>query len=166
MPQESTSSTTQSIGNTGPLRLTCLDAGGGGNNVQIYFNPTYAKITANAYTPIQHVNRALNGGLWIFQLSTNEPLTWTIQFQDIPSFDALTDPRELTYGYISLLSYIRYTLEYHVSTTLIESPDGFIETMRLAEGAGIASLEEAGQQTRAQRAQRWGGSLAFTRNFA
>lgn len=165
MPQESLSSTTQSIGNAGPLRLTNIDSTGAGQNIQIYFNPTYAKITTNAFAPIQHVNRALNGGLWVFTLSTNEALTWNIVLQDLPSFDALTDPREETYGYLSLLSYIRYTLEYSVSATQIESPDGFIETMRLVDGAGIASLEEAGQGTRAQRAQRWGGQLVFTRVF-
>ncbi len=164
MPQDSLSSTTQNIGNAGPLRLTCLDKSGAGNDIQIAFNPAYAKITVNAFAPIQHVNRALNGSLWVFSLSVNEPLTWNLAFQDIPSFDALTDAREQTQGYLSLLSFIRYTLEYHVSTAVIESPDGFIETMRLI--GGIESLEEAGQQTRAQRAQRWGGTVTFTRAFS
>lgn len=163
MPQDSLSSTTQSIGNVGLTILTCQDNAGTGADVTIQLNPTYARMVNPQYAPRQHVNVSLEGGWHIFQYSGNEPLIWPMEIMNLPSFDLLGDPREQSQGYLTLLSFIRYTLNYHQSTCIITNADGFIETMRYA--GGIDSLAEAdrGQGNTAQRAQRWAGTLTWVR---
>ena len=161
MPQDSLSSTTQSIGNAGLLTMVCLDSTGGGNNIELQFNPTYARITNFQYAPFQHVNMSAEGRIHTFQYSENEALTWNIFFQDLPSFSLRNDPREQSDGVIALLDFIRYTLGYHASTTIVTSPDGYIETMRYMDG--VASFIEYEGSNRAQRAQRWAGTLTMAR---
>lgn len=166
MAQDSLSSTTQRIGNAGQLVLTCLDTTGGGNNTVVTFSPAYARIVQPIFAPFQRVNMSVEGGFHVFQYSSNEALTWSIEFFNLPSFDALGDPRELSQGYLSLLSFVRYTLGYHASTCQILSPDGFIEpSMRLLGGWETFAEADAGQKNTAQRAQRWAGILSFGRTL-
>lgn len=163
MAQDSLSSTTQSIGNAGPLSLTCLDATGGGNNVVVQFNATYARIVTPQYAAFQHVNRSLEGGYHIFRYSTNESLFWPIEFANLPSLNLLTDPREQSMGVLDLLSFIRVTLDYSASTCIAVSPDGYIETVRYLDGITSLAEADAGQRNTAQRALRWAGTINFTR---
>src|SRR5262245_45830035 len=149
MPQNSLSSTSQSIGSPGSLVFTCQDNTGAGGDVTIFFNPAYARMVQPEYFALQHRSVSLNGSVYVFQLSTNEPLVYPIEFQDIPYGDGTQDPRDLSHGMLDLLSFIRVTLNYAQSACNILTPDGFIETMTYVDG--IDSFIEAGQNTRSQR---------------
>ena len=166
MAQDSLSSTTQGIGNPGSLVLTCFDAMGGGNNVVLSFSPVYARIVNPQPAPHQHLNVSVEGGFHVFQYSVNESLTWNIEFNNLPSIDGLDDPRELSQGYLSLLSFIRITLNYHASTCQVLSPDGYLEpSMKYLGGIDSLAEADAGQRNTAQRAQRWAGVISFGRTL-
>lgn len=160
MPQDSLSSPIYSTLNPGPLRLECHDVTGLGPSVAIEFVASLVRMTRPEPRPIQHVNVALNGALHIFELSENEPLTWPINFMDIPYFDD-TPPHKVTAGYKTLQSFVRWTLGYSISFCTITTPDGFLETMRYT--GGLETFEEAASGSRSQRGQRWTGTLTFVR---
>ena len=163
MAQDSLSSTTQGIGNPGFLEMRCLDSTGAGNDAVVLFNPTYARVVNPQYAAFQHVNISVNGSVHIFEYSSNENLSWPVEFQNLPSTNLLTDPRELSMGYLDLLSFIRYSTNYAQSTFVVTSPDGYIETMRYMNGIDTMAESDAGQRNTAQRAQRWAGVLNFLR---
>jgi hypothetical protein len=166
MPQDSLSSLTAGIGNAQQLVMVCVDVTGAGNDALVRFNPTYARIVQPILSPFQHVNMSLDGGFHVFQYSTNEALTWNIEFQNLPSFDGSTDARELSMGMLDLRSFIRYSLNYHASTCVIYSPDGFIEpSMKYLGGIETLAEADAGQRNTAQRAQRWAGIISFGRTL-
>lgn len=166
MAQDSLSSTTQSIGNPGVLEMRCLDNTGAGNDVVVTFNPTYARLVQPQYSPFQHTNVAVNGSWFVFQYSSNENLFWPLEFQNLPSLNLLADPREMSMGYLDLLSYVRVTLNYHASTFICTSPDGYIETLRYAGGLESLAESDAGQRNTAQRSQRWAGTINCVRVLA
>lgn len=158
MPQTFGSSVLQQVGNPGYLIMNCLDSTGGGANVSVSFNPTLCTVPQLQVQPLQRVNVAVNGSIFIFQLSDNEPLTLPVQFLDLPYNDSFTNP-EPTEGFMTLLSFIRTTLNYYASTFILTTPDGIVENVRY--GGGIDSFNEA--QGRSQRAQRWTGNLVLWR---
>lgn len=160
MPQDSLSSPTQMIGNPGPLILTCAASNDALPSVSVSFHNALCRMTQPQYAPVQHVNIAANFSVHVFQIAASEQLVLPMQFQDLPWSDSPTDLREITDGYISLLSFIRYTLNYHVSTCAITTPDGQIEPLCRYMG-GIDSFIEA--EGRSQRAHRWTGNLIFWR---
>ena len=160
MPQASLSSTTQSIGNPGPLIFTCASSNPGLPVVSVSFHNALCRMIQPQYAPVQHVNVAANYSIHIFQIASAEQLILPIQFQDLPWDDTPTDPREQTDGYRSLLSFIRTTLNYYVSTFSVTTPDGQIEPLCRYMG-GVDSFVEA--EGRAQRAQRWTGNLTLWR---
>ena len=160
MPQSSLSSTIQMIGNPGPLIFSCAGSNPGLPVVSVSFHNTLSKIVQPQYAPVQHVNVAVNFSLHIFQLSPAEQLVFPVQFLDLPWDDTPADPRELTDGYRSLLSFIRWTLNYHASTFSVTTPDGQVEPTCRYMG-GIESFVEA--EGRSQRAQRWTGNLTLWR---
>ena len=161
MAQASLSSTTQSIGNPGYLILTYPDPLGGGNNLSVSFHPGLARFVQPRYSPHQKVNIAVDGAIHVFQVATTEMFEMPLIFQDLPFFDTPTDPREPTEGLQTLFSFVRTTLNYHQYTCTLTTPDGQIETVRYM--GGIDSFEEASQNNRAARAQRYYGTLTFWR---
>lgn len=160
MPQASLSSTTQSIGNPGPLIFTCYASNTNMPSVSVSFHNALCYMTQPQYAPGQHVNIAANFSVSVFQVTTSEQLVMPIHFQDLPWADTPSDPREQTDGYGSLLSFIRYTLNYYASTFQVTTPDGQIEPLCRYMG-GIDSFIEA--EGRSQRAQRWTGNLTIWR---
>lgn len=160
MPQLSLSATTQIIGNPGPLIFTCPGSNPGDASVSVSFSPALCRMTQPQYAPAQHVNIAANYSIHVFQLATSEQLILPIQFLDLPWADTGDDPREPTDGFISLLSFVRWTLNYHASTFSVTTPDGQIEAVCRYMG-GIESFTEA--EGRSQRAQRWTGNLLIWR---
>ena len=162
MAQDSLSSTTQSVGNPGYMILQYLDPSGGGNNISVSFIAPMAKFVQPMYSPHQKVNIAINGGIYTFQLATTEMLEMPLVFQDLPFFDVhVGEPGAPTQGVQSLLSFIRFTLNYHQNTCILTTPDGQIETVRYMGGA--ESFVEADQQNRAPKAQRYVGTVTFWR---
>ncbi len=161
MPQASLSSTTQMIGNPGPLILACAASNAAMPTVSVSFHNALCRVTQPQYAPVQHVNIAANFSVHVFQLASSEQLVFPVQFQDLPWDDMPNEPSSRqTDGYASLLSFIRYTLNYHVSTFAITTPDGQIEPLCRYMG-GIDTFVEA--EGRSQRAQRWTGNLTFWR---
>ena len=160
MATPSQSSVTQSIGNPGPLILTCYASNVAIPSVSVSFHNALCYMTQPQYAPVQHVNIAVNFSVHVFQVATTEQLVLPVHFQDLPWDDSPNDPREQTDGYMSLLSFIRYTLNYHASTFAVTTPDGQIEPVCRYMG-GVESFVEA--EGRSQRAQRWTGNLTFWR---
>ena len=160
MAQESLSSLNQSIGNPGPLIFACAASNPGLPTVSVSFHNALSKMVQPQYAPAQHVNIAANFSIHVFQVATAEQLVLPIQFTDLPWDDSPTDPREITDGYRSLLSFIRWTLNYHVSTFSLTTPDGQVEPICRYMG-GIESFVEA--EGLSQRAQRWTGNVTIWR---
>lgn len=160
MAQNSLSSTTQSVGNPGYLILQFLESGG--HAISVSFSPALARFVQPRYSPHQKVNIAVNGSVHIFQVAPSEQFELPIIFQDLPFFDVGDgEPGAPTEGYQTLLSFVRTTLNYHENTCLMTTPDGQIETVRYMGGAD--SFEEASQNNRAPKAQRYYGTLTFWR---
>lgn len=161
MPQESATTSLQSIGNAGPLILAYIDPTGARATVSVSFIPTYAKMTHPQPSALQVVNVAVGGQIHVYELSRNEPLTWTVEFVELPYLD--NDLRQTipTQGYLALQSFIRYTLSYAMNPCHITSPDGYLETMRYL--GGLDSFTEA--QGQSQKVQRWNGMLTFGRDI-
>src|ERR1043166_2960796 len=158
MPQESLSSTTQSIGNAGPLILAYSDTTGATAPVSVSFIPTLAKMVNPKPGPLQRVNLAVGGQIHVFQFSPNESLQWDLVFTDIPYYD--NDPRiPRSQGFQSLQRFIRYTLNYHTNVCTVTTPDGFIETMQYI--GGLESFQEALGHT--EKVTYWTGQLSFLR---
>ncbi len=160
MPQSSLSSTLQFIGSPGPLILSCPASNVGEPAVSVSFHNGLCRMTQPQYAPAQHVNIAANFSIHVFQLATSEQLVLPIKFLDLPWDDSPTDPREITDGYASLLSFVRYTLNYHASTFSVTTPDGMVEPVCRYMG-GIEGFVEA--EGRSERAQRWSGDLLIWR---
>lgn len=160
MPTPWGSATTQSIGNPGYCVFSWYDSTGGVPNVACSFNPTLCKIVQFAFHPLQHVNTAVGGQTYVFQLSTNEILNINVIFESLPWSDSDVNP-EPTAGFESLLSFIRTTINYHEKTFTVLFPDGQVEEVRYM--GGLDAFQEAAG--RAQRAQRWDGTINLTRNI-
>ena len=161
MAQDSISSTTQEVGNAGMLRLAFYDSTGTRSTISVSFHPGLALFTQPRYQPHQKVNVAVNGSIHVFQLANTEAFELPITFRDLPFFDTPADPREQTDGLQSLFSFVRYTLNYHANICELTTPDGQIETVRYM--GGLDSFEEASQNNRSQRAQRYFGTMTFWR---
>jgi hypothetical protein len=161
MPQDPLSSVTQHIGDPGYLVLSW--ASGVGTSVSVSFTAAYARVTQFEYAPTQRINLAVSGRLHVFQLTSNESLVLPTIWHDMPFFDGTTDPRgNYTQGLQSLLSFIRYTLNYYANSCTIMCPDGQIEHVQY--WGGLEGFQEAGDgQSMSPRAQRWSGTLNFHR---
>lgn len=158
MAQDFVSSTTQSIGNPGWLTLLWTASGGTGSTVSVSFSPVFAHSLQYQLSPIQKVNVAVTGGLHIFQLGTQEIFNLPIEFTNLPWDD--NDPApNAGQGFASLMSYIRYVLNYHQYTCLLTTPDGIQEQVRYL--GGLDAFREASGQ--AQKHNRWDGTVLFTR---
>jgi hypothetical protein len=162
MPQDSLSSLTQSVGNAGYLVLQRIDITGASPTVSVSFVPTLAKMVHPQHSPLQYINVAVGGSIHTYQYSTNEPLTWTVIFQDLPFFDNDILQPVVTQGFQALQSFIRYTLNYCANPCIMTTPDGYIETMRYING--LETFAEAEGQT--QKVQRWSGQLVFSRDLS
>ena len=166
MATPSLSAPGQGVGFAGYCVLSYQDPTGL-NNVAVSFLPTLVRMTQPQYASLQKVNMAINGTVHIFQFATQEPLTWPLDFQDLPYNEQFTPGGggpvggigRPTNGYLDLLSFVRTTLNYSEKTLTIQTPDGQIETVRYLRG--IEQFQEAAGQT--QRAQFWTGQLVFTR---
>lgn len=161
MPQESATTSLQSIGNAGPLILAYVDPTGARATVSVSFIPTYARMTRPQPSALQVVNVAIGGQIHVYELSRNEPLTWTVEFLELPYLDHDVLQPIPTQGYTALQSFIRYTLSYAMNPCRVTSPDGFIETMRYV--GGLDSFAEA--QGQSQKVTRWNGQLVFARDI-
>ena len=160
MAQESGSATTQSVRAAGQLILSFpANASSDQATATVSFSPALASITQPIFAPIQRVHVADNGTLHVFQLSTNEELTWRVDFEDLPWEDETTPGQ--TSGYRSLRRFVRTTLNYAEQLVTITSPDGDIETMRCL--GGIETFEEA--SGRSGHRERWTGQLTFRRQL-
>ena len=158
MPQAFGSAANQSVGAAGYCILKCYTSNDIAQFVSVSFVNTLAKVVQFQFSPIQKVNVAVNGSIHVFQLTDNEPLTIPIEFSDLP-YDTSTRSPVATDGYAELLSFVRYTLNYHASTCELTTPDGEVETVRYL--GGIESFREA--EGRAQKIMRWTGQIQFTR---
>src|SRR5262245_36409351 len=118
MPQAFGSAPGVGIGNAGPLVLKCFASNDTSQWVSVSFIPTYVKCVQFEFGAIQKLNVAVNGSIHIFQLTDNEPVTYPVEFMDIPYNTSTPEPIP-TDGYQELLSFIRYTLNYHASTAQI-----------------------------------------------
>jgi hypothetical protein len=160
MPQAWGSATGVGVGNPGYCVFSWHDSTGAVGNIALSFNPTLCKIVQFGFHPLQHVNTAVGGQTYVFQLSTNEILNINVIFESLPWQDSDANP-EPTAGFESLLSFIRTTINYHQEVFTVLFPDGQVETVRYI--GGIDAFQEAGG--RAQRAQRWDGTINVTRNI-
>ena len=159
MAQDSLSSTTQSVGNPGPLILTWTDPAPPNGSVSVSFSPAKAHIVKPEFAPVQRINISDDGHVHIFQLSTNETLRWDIDFEELPWADDPTGQK--TEGWRTLRQFIRTTLNYSQYSVTITSPDGDIESMIYV--GGLDTFQEA--QGRGTRREFWNGTLTFTRFF-
>lgn len=160
MPTSSLSSTTQSIGNPGYLVLSYA-GGTGGTDVAVSFIPTLARMVNPQYAPLQKINVAVNGSVHVWQYGANlEPLYFPLEFTDLPwSQDVFSATGRHTAGYADLLSFLRYTLNYHEKTCTLLTPDGQLDEVRYMNG--IESFREAAGATNKQ--QFWTGQILFWR---
>lgn len=162
MATPSLSSTTQSIGHAGMLTLSFIDPTGAGNFTSVSFIPTLAKFINPQFSPIQHVNVAVNGSVHIFQLGLNEIFKLNFIFTDLPYSQAVfANTGRFTDGFGDLLSFIRFTLNYHEKTCVATTPDGAIEVVRYMKG--IDSFVEATGMT--QKVEFYSGQLEFWRKI-
>lgn len=162
MPQASLSSLTQGVGHTGYCVLSWADPLGLAN-VSVSFLPTLIRMTQPQFAPLQYVNYAMNGSIYIFQYGPQELLTWPLDVLDMPyDLQASTRLGHPTDGFVDLLSFIRSTVNYSEKAFTVLTPDGQIETVRYIKG--IDQFREAAGQT--NRAQFWSGQLTVMRVVA
>ena len=162
MATSSEQSPTQSVGNPGYTILQFLESGG--HSISVSFAPTLMRFVNPRYSPHQKVNIAANGSVHVFQVATTEMFELPFEIQDLQWFDnnAMENPLFPTGdGAESLLSFVRYTLNYHENTFVLTTPDGQIETARYM--GGIDSLVEASQNSRSQKREFYTGTLTFWR---
>lgn len=159
MATPSVSSLTQGVGHTGYCVLSWADPTGLAN-VAVSFLPTLVRMTQPQYAPLQYVNYAMNGGMYVFQYGPQELLTWPLDILDMPyDIQASRFIGHPTDGFVDLLSFIRTTVNYSEKAFTVLTPDGQIETVRYVKG--IDQCREAAGQT--NRAQFWSGQLTVMR---
>ena len=132
---------------------------GPGTSHSVSFTPAYVRVPQFEFAPFQRINLAVSGKLHVFQYSTNENLIIPTIWHDLPYFDQLDDPRlAVTQGLQSLLSFIRYTLNYYANSATLLCPDGQTISVNYFGGAQDF-LEASDGQNMSPRAQRWSGTL-------
>jgi hypothetical protein len=131
---------------------------GTGATVSVSFNPGHARSLQYQLSPLQKVNIAVNNSVHIFQLAPQEPFQIPIEFVDIGWADDDPAPNG-GQGFLALMSFIRYTLNYHEETFQVTTPDGVVEQVRYM--GGLDSFREAAGQ--AQKHNRWNGTIFLTR---
>ena len=160
MAQSFVSSSIQSVGNPGFCIFQFIDPTTSPYVVtsSVSFSNAKAVIYQPMFAPIQRVNLSESGQTFIFQLSTNEELTFDVQFQELPYDDS---PVEQSQGFATLRDFVRFNLNYSQFGVIVTAPDGFIETCRYIKG--LESFQEAKGQS--QKRQRWAGTMTFRRLF-
>src|SRR3990167_1036240 len=148
----------QSVGNPGWCVLRWDADDGTGTTVSVSFSPVFARSLDYQLSPIQRVNAAVNGSVHVLQLCGAEIFNLPIEFVNLPWDDS--DPTlQAGQGFASLMSFIRYTINYHAETFSLTTPDGVVETVRYLGGLDV--FREAQGQT--QKHNRWDGQLLLTR---
>ncbi len=162
MAQDSGSAANQSIGNPGPCIFQYPDPSGNGIVTSVSFHPAYVQHVSRMYSPFQKVNLAVNGAMHVFQLANGEQFEIVLEVHDLPMFDA-ANPVEPTQGLQSLLSFIRYTINYHAKEFTLITPDGLVEQVRYVNGCDSLKEAEFGNTNISKKAQRWAGQFVFLR---
>lgn len=148
----------QSVGAPAWCIFTWTASTGTGSTVSVSFNPGHARSLQYQLSPLQKVNVAVNGSVKIFQLGTQEVFNLPIEFVDLAWDDNDPAPNG-GQGFLALMSFIRYTINYHEETFTLITPDGVQETVRYL--GGLDSFREMSGQ--AQRHNRWNGNIFLTR---
>jgi hypothetical protein len=171
MSQASGSALTQSFADPGQLILAWFDPDNPGAPaaVTVSFNAGHAVLLQPQFAPIQRINVADNGRIYVLQLSANEELHWSINFQALPwEDDTHPDMGRNTAGMQSLRRFIRDTLNYSEQQVQITSPDGEIEVMLYVGGLetaveGSGALTGAAGMPGATKHLQWDCRLEFRR---
>jgi hypothetical protein len=160
MPSNLLSASTQGIGNPGYCVLSFTGTSPSIPNYSVSFIPTICHVVNIQYAPIQKINMAVGGQVHVWQPSTAEPISFPVAFDGLPwNQDIFSSTGRATDGYQDLLSFVRYTLNYHANTFTLMTPDGQIETCRYIKG--IETFTEAQGISPKQRF--YSGQLDFIR---
>ena len=109
--------------------MLVLSWSSGATSVSVSFTPAYVRCPQFEYAPMQRINLSVNGTLHVYEVATNESLILPTIWHDLPYFDQADDPRgNYTQGLKSLLSFIRYTLNYYANSVIITPPDRYWNT--------------------------------------
>ena len=150
----------QSVGAPAWCIFRWTDNDGTGSSVSVSFNPGHARSLQYQLSPLQRINVCVNGSVKIFQLGTQEIFNLPLEFVDLAWDD--DDPMPVGgQGFLALMSFIRYTINYSQETFEIVTPDGVIEQVRYLNG--LDDFREASGQ--AQKHNRWNGTIFLTRHI-
>lgn len=120
-------------------------------------NPVYCQIVQPRYMPIQKINIAESGHLWVYELSSAVELELTMDITDLPTSNQ-TAPLSAG-GYNNLYSFLASTVVWSKNAFTMRTADGDDFVVRYLRG--FDSLREASGRT--QRADFWTGALTFWR---
>jgi len=130
----------------------------------LYLDPTLVLITDKDTEPIQQLEVALSGRLYVRELSANLEESWRLDISALPTADQPGGPGGTRAGYVSLVNYLQGTLGYAKEQSRVVDSDGNELVGRFV--SGFDSFIEGGGRTRPQfKKGQWFGELIFRKDL-